>query len=248
MSLQHRRVQVSPEALLARQPLFRGLDKSTIGRLAAAATRKLLARGEFLFVQGTRPTGMYVVVYGRIKLLSNRGTKAERLTGIAGPGRSFGEPVMFLDAPALVDAIAIEDALVLHLPKAAVDGELERNPAFVRGMLANLSQRVEGLVHELASHSNSTGRDRLLQYLLRQAEPSDGGPTVNLGVSKAQLASRLHLTAEHFSRLLHELAREGRIRVQGREIVILEPASLATQAQAHGNAEPPPAASGAPTA
>lgn len=42
----------------------------------------------------------------------------------------------------------------------------------------------------------------------------------------AQLASQLHLTAEHFSRLLHELAREGLIRVQGREIIVPDPVLL----------------------
>lgn len=131
---------------------------------------------------------------------------------------------------------------MLHLPKAAVYKELERNPTFVRGMLANLSQRVEGLVHELARHSSSTGRDRLLHYLLRQSKSADAELVLTLPVSKAQLASQLHLTAEHFSRLLHELAREGLIRVQGREIVVQDPARLATLVRVHGSGAPSQAA------
>jgi CRP-like cAMP-binding protein len=225
MSPRSTAVQIDPEILLGRQPLFRGVAAATIARLAAAATRRPLARGERLFAQGSRPTGMYIVVHGRIKLIADRGTKSERLTGIVGAGRSLGEPVMFLDTPALVDAIAVEDSLVLHLPKAAVDQELEHNLSFARAMLRNLSQRVEGLVHELGQRASGTGRQRLLQYLARQAEPGHGGQVVRLPASKAQVASHLHVTPEHFSRLLRELARDGVIRVQGREIVLGRPAS-----------------------
>ena len=224
--------RIAPEVLLARQALLRGVDAPTIARLAAAATRVPLSRGEPLFAQGAKSTGMYVVVYGRLKLVADRGTPSERLTGIVDAGKSLGEPVMFLDSPALVDAIAVEDSLVLHLPRAAVDEELERNPRFVRAMLANLSRRVEGLVHELARHASGTGRERLLRYLEWQAQANDGGRVVRLPVTKAQVASHLHLTPEHLSRLLNELSRDGLIRVNGREIVLCEAASR-VQAPGH---------------
>ena len=40
------------------------------------------------------------------------------------------------------------------------------------------------------------------------------------------MASRLNLTPEHFSRILHELVAAGLIAVEGREIRIVEPARL----------------------
>ena len=49
---------------------------------------------------------------------------------------------MFLERAAVVDAQAASDALLLHLPKAAVFEEIERNPKFARRMIAGLSQRV----------------------------------------------------------------------------------------------------------
>ena len=47
-----------------------------------------------------------------------------------------------------------------------------------------------------------------------------------LPTSKAVVASRLNVTPEHFSRILHDLSEKGLIDVVGREIRILDPAKL----------------------
>jgi CRP-like cAMP-binding protein len=46
--------------------------------------------------------------------------------------------------------------------------------------------------------------------------------TVSLPVSKATLASRLSLTPEYFSRVLHELEAEGLIEIDKRDVRILD--------------------------
>ncbi|QKV57548.1 MAG: winged helix-turn-helix domain-containing protein [Dechloromonas sp.] len=55
-------------------------------------------------------------------------------------------------------------------------------------------------------------------YLLNQLE--NGGPgsetlSLNLLVTRGVIASRLNLTQEHFSRILHELSDVGLIQVNG---------------------------------
>ena len=44
--------------------------------------------------------------------------------------------------------------------------------------------------------------------------------TVTLPTNKGVIASRLNLTQEHFSRILHELSENGLIAVKGRRITI----------------------------
>lgn len=214
-----------PLPFLASLPLFKAVQPATLARLAAATQRRPLQRGERVFSRGDIPTGMYVVVYGEIRLLARSASGGERLTGVVEPGRSFGEPVMFLERPALVDAEAATDALVLHLPKEAVFAEIERDPHFARRMIAGLSQRIEAFVQEEDRQALGSGRARLLEYLARRtAEAPEAA--ITLPASKAALASYLHLTAEHFSRLLRTLADEGVLKVEGRRITVLDPARL----------------------
>ena len=212
-----RRREIDPQQFLASLPLFKAVDAATLARLGAATQRRPLQRGDRVFGIGDVPTGMYIVVYGEVRLLARSGSRGKRLAGIAQAGQSFGEPVMFLERPALVDAEAASDALVLHLPSQAVFTEIERDPRFARRMIAGLSQRIEGLVQQQEHQALVTGRERLVDYLLRQAEP---GEAITLPTSKAAVASHLHLTAEHFSRLLHELAAAGLLRVEGRRITL----------------------------
>jgi len=173
-----------------------------------------------VFRKGDAATGMYVVVYGEIKLISTTPARGARLSGIVGPGQSFGEPVMFLERPALVDAQAASDALLLHLPKAVVFEEIERNPKFARRVIAGLSLRVESLVRELGRQALGSGSERFVAYLLRHGRGQPGPFVVTLPVAKAEIASQLNLTPEHFSRLLHELAQTGLLQVAGRKITV----------------------------
>jgi CRP/FNR family transcriptional regulator, dissimilatory nitrate respiration regulator len=227
--------QASAEKLLQAQPLFRALPAGTLARLAATATRRELRRGELLFSAGEKPTGMYVVVYGAIRLLARAGSRA-RLTGVVRAGRSLGEPVMFLDRPAPVNAVAADDSLVLHLPRTAIVDELARNPEFALQMLAALSARIERLVQELEHQAGGSGRERLVRYLAACAVPGDSNRAL-LPASKASIASQLRMTPEHLSRLLRELRSEGLIAVRGREITVTDRARLDASGKSQGAAD-----------
>lgn len=218
---------IAPLAFLAALPLFDALDKATLERLAAATTLRRLGRGERLFSKGDAVGAMYVAVHGEIRFIARSAVRGERLTGVVGPGRSFGEPVMFLERPAVVDAEAASDALVLELPKQAVFAEIERSPLFARRIIASLSQRIETLVRELDRQAVGSGRARLVDYLVRRAGEDPGPRLFTLPATKAAIASQLHLTPEHFSRLLHELAADGLLRVQGRHITVPDVQRLA---------------------
>jgi CRP-like cAMP-binding protein len=226
------RREIAPEVFLAGLPLFKALDAATLARLAAATTRCTLKRGQTLFRKGDPATGMYVVVYGEVKLTTITPARGSRLTGIVGPGQSFGEPVMFLERSALVDAQAASDTLVLHLPKEAVFAEIERNPKFARRIIAGLSKRVESLVRELDRQALGSGTERFIAYLLHQRR--DGAKlAIKLPASKAEIASHLNLTPEHFSRILHQMATAGLLQVRGRTITVPDLTRLQRAARHH---------------
>ena len=225
-----RRREISPSTFLAALPLFKALEEPSLARLAAATSIRRLARGERVFSKGDPAGAMYVVVHGEIRLVARTPVRGERLVAVVGAGQSFGEPVMFLERPAIVDAEAAGDALVLQLPREAVFAEIERSPRFARRIIASLSQRAESLVHELERQALSTGRARLVDYLLRRAGSQAGARELTLPGTKASIAAQLNLTPEHFSRLLHELAAAGLVRVTGRRIAIPDAHRLAASA------------------
>ena len=66
---------------------------------------------------------------------------------------------------------------------------------------------------------------RVIGYLARLEDEGTAG-RVTLPAQKSLIASRLNLTPEYFSRILHDLASEGLIRIDGRDIAILDSPGL----------------------
>jgi CRP-like cAMP-binding protein len=207
--------------LLGRLPLFDEFSQDELAQVAQAVSEVEVARGGVVFRRGDPCTGFHCVVYGQVKLAVASPEGDEKVVRIAGPGDSFGEALMFLGKPYIVSAQALADTLLLFVPQATVFDGLERDGRFARKMLAGLSRRLQGLVADVEAYSLRSGAQRVIGYLLR-AQALEQGPRVSLDVSKAVLASRLNLTPEHFSRILHDLSTAGLIEVQGRDITLLD--------------------------
>ena len=213
-------------------PLFSDLSPDELQRLATGCSLKRLQRGELVFRCGDPCDAFHVCVTGQIKLFVLSPAGQEKVIEIIAPGQSFAEALMFTGRPYILSAQALSDGLVLSIAKAAVIGEVERDARFALRMLAGISRRLHGLVHDVEAYALHSGLQRVIGYLLRdqQAEDRVSGEviTVSLPVSKATIASRLSLTPEYFSRMLHELEAAGLIDVDKRDIHILDAKRLAS--------------------
>ena len=213
-------------------PLFCDLQADELERLAGGCRLHRLARGEMVFRAGDPCHEFHVAVTGQVKLFALSPAGQEKVIEIVGPGHSFAEAMVFTGRPYIINAQALTDALLLSVGKAAVEAEIAADPRFALRMLAGISRRLHGLVNDVQAYALHSGMQRVIGYLLRdqQAEDCVSGEvfTVSLPVSKATIASRLSLTPEYFSRVLHELEAAGLIAVDKRDIRILDAARLAS--------------------
>ena len=208
---------------LSALPLFHDVGPPELARIAKGCSLRRLARGQALFRCGDPCEEFHVTVKGQVKLYVLSSAGQEKVIDINGPGGSFAEALMFSGRPYILNAQALTDALVLTVSKQAVLAEIERDPRFCLRLLAGISRRVHGLVRDVEDYTLCSGAQRVIAYLLREVEerPRTGGEvTVSLAVSKATIASRLSLTPEYFSRMLHELEEDGLIVIERREIRI----------------------------
>lgn len=223
------RPKITTQAFLSSLPLFKELGPAELDRIAAGTTEMHIPRGEIIFNRGDPCVGFHLVVYGQVKLAFLSPQGAEKVVEIIAPGYSFGEALMFMGKPYIVMAQTLADSLLLHVSHTVVFDEIERDPAFARKMLAGLSRRLHGLISDVEAYSLQSGTERVIGYLLRQDEQqaqSNDPYILTLPTSKAIVASRLNVTPEHFSRILHELSEKGLIAVDGREIKIIDVSRL----------------------
>jgi CRP-like cAMP-binding protein len=213
---------------LSLQPLFTDIDSAELERLAGGCELRRVSRGEDIFRVGQPCREFHICVTGQVKLYAVSAAGAEKVIDIISPGQSFAEALMFTGAPYIVNAQALTDALLLSVKKEAVEAEIAADSRFALRMLAGISRRLRGLVHDVEAYTLCSGVQRVIGYLLRDiAADKDQPVTVSLPVSKATIASRLSLTPEYFSRVLHELESAGLVRIDRRDVHILDAQALA---------------------
>jgi CRP-like cAMP-binding protein len=194
-----------------------------IARLARGSREITAARGDILFHKGDTPTGFYLIVYGQVKLAftSPQWWRETRRYHRARADLRRGGDVYGQDRSWSMRRHS-SDSLLLHISKTAILDELDKDPKTgsqddCRAVDASAppGQRCR-VVFPVFS-----GRQRIIAYLLLDI-PGNGGEgiTVTLPTNKGVIASRLNLTQEHFSRILHELSEKGLIVVEGRRIHI----------------------------
>jgi CRP/FNR family transcriptional regulator, dissimilatory nitrate respiration regulator len=213
------------EQFLVNLPLFCDLTPEEIARIASGTRRIYASKGETLFSRGDRCEGFHVILYGQVKLFVTSPAGSEKVIEIMGPGISFGEAILFMDIPYVISSQALKDSLLLHVSKSMVFEEIERDPRFARRLLAGMSRKLHQLVRDVEAYSLRSGLERVIGYLLRDDSEAEGmsrTATVLLPANKGIVASRLNITPEYFSRILHELADAGLILIEGRSVTVLD--------------------------
>ena len=201
-------------------PFLAELGERDIGRFAERAVVLEPARGTVIFRQGDPCAALHVVAHGQVKLLFQNGVGDEKVVELIGAGQIFGEAALFLGECHLVTAEAVSYSRVVLLPKEVLLEEIRHNPDFSWRVIDELSRRLYERTRDLESCVLRSGTERVIGYLLNQlpADTINGEGLVTFPAKKGIIASKLNLTHEHFSRILRDLATDGLIGVEGRNV------------------------------
>lgn len=140
---------------------------------------------------------------------------------------------MFLSRPHYpVGAQALTKAEVISVDSKDFANMLKQSVDTCFLLLADMSQRLRGLLREIDELSQYSATSRVAAYLL-QAAPPEGG-AYELPIPKHVLASRLSVKPETLSRIMKQLASDRLISVETNIITILNVTDLRTIADECG--------------
>lgn len=215
---------------LRRAPLFANLPPADLGRVSGIASMRKAAKKEAIFHEGDRADGFFVVAAGRVKVFKLSADGKEQVLHIIEPGQSFAEATIFEGGVYPAHAEALADSELIFLPKRQFIELLERNPNIALRMLASMSRWLKRMTDLVESIALRDVEARLVRFLCddmkSRGTPLSNGAVYEFPVSKNVLASRLGTVPETFSRTLKKLQDEGKIRVRGKQIRILDAAAL----------------------
>ncbi|MFZ2446663.1 MAG: Crp/Fnr family transcriptional regulator [Syntrophobacteraceae bacterium] len=211
---------------IGQSTLFDGLPAEHLEVLAQICLDQKVEKGRTLFSEGGRAKGFYQVVSGKIKIYKLSREGKEQILHIFGAGEIFGEVPVFAGGSYPANAEGIEPSRVLFFPRDSFIALIEREPSIALNMLAILSQRLRRFTHLIEDLSLKEVPGRLAAHLIYLGERSRNPETLELEITKAQLASLLGTIPETLSRILTKMAQQEIIAVEGKKIVILDRAAL----------------------
>jgi CRP-like cAMP-binding protein len=205
------------------------LTQAEAQALASLARTRAVPAGGTVFERQQKATALVLAQSGDVAL-GYRG--ADGVFHIERPVRGpawLDQSSAWLDETHALDARAMTDAVVVELPREALQAQLEDHPALALRLVAGLAREVQALTintHELM-HKDALARFAawLVQRLEGSALAGNRG-VIRLDERKRDIASQLAITPETLSRLMRSLARQGSIAVAGYTVQVLDVAAL----------------------
>lgn len=211
--------------------IFGGLPASQVERFARVRHFHQYKARQPIFHEGTPALGFHIGCTGRVKLSKADRDGRQQIVRIANPGEVIGEEALLDSHPYMTTAEALEDCHTAFIKRDEFLAFLESGQAIGARFLLHFCRTLIETQGRLARMGLGDARARLAGTLLdlvqRYGKPTRGGTSLDLGLSRAELAALVGLSPETAMRLLSEFKADGVLRLDGRQITVLSREKLA---------------------
>lgn len=225
--------QCSPELrrhVLTLVPYFEGLSDAELEEVHAAFNARHMLPADALVAAGDPAETLYVIVSGRVKLVSDGPGGSELVVDVLGPGDYFGALPLLGQAANEQRAEAITGGCVLVTSTEDFGALVTRFPTVAVAVLEDVSSRLRSAHTRLHEAASAPVEARLASTLLtlssRFGADSVDGRTLGAPLSQEDLAALAGTTLETVNRVLASWRRRGWVTTGRLKLLINEPAEL----------------------
>ncbi len=220
-------------SLLARTPLFAGVDRALLERLAERAVVRRYRRGQTIFNEGDPGGSLVVVASGLVKLVATSEAGTEMVIGVVEAHHAFGELTVIDGGLRTASAQVLDPTTVLVLTRDTLFDVVRTEPALAEAVMVHLAQRFRA-THETATDLMFLDlQARVAKLLVSVAlEPGAGGVVdlERLHLTQRDLGGMVGGSRQSINQILHHFQSRGWIRMEDRTIVVLRPDRLRKRA------------------
>lgn len=217
--------KIDARLILRQIAMFSELEELQIDQLAQNCLFLKVKPHDLIVQEGMVLNAFYFVISGSVLIYACTIHGKEKVIEIIKTQQSFGEALMFLNQQSPVNVRALEQTHLLFVPKNAVFSAIEKDKQFAFKMLAALSKRLHAMLCDIQAYTMQSGMERVVHYLLSEVHDFNA-LNCEVAFQKNRIASRLSMTPEYFSRILHELKSKGLIGIERRSIVVFSAQNL----------------------
>ncbi len=204
--------------------LFKKLDEDEINRLNYEKTCSLYKKGTVIYREGSRLTGFFCVTRGIVKIFKTGIDGKEQIIRFAKKGEIIAYRSLLSQELACTTAKVIEEAVLCHIPYQTLLFLIKSNWQFSHHMLQIVCRELREANDYITDIAQKTVRERLAEVLLLLKEnfDLDNQNTLQISLTREELANIVGTATESVIRLLSEFRQDNLIELHGRKIKFLD--------------------------
>ncbi len=203
--------------------IFKGLTDAELETLNQSLTCENRKRGSIIYNEGSRIKGSYIVARGILKVYKTGFDGKEQIIRFAKEGDLIGFRSIVSDELACTSARVIQDAVLCYFSGDVITNFIKGNPEFAMSLMRLTCRELGESNKYLTDIAQKTVRERLAEVLLLLMDTFDLDEehTLQISLTREELANMVGTATESVIRLLSEFKSDGLIELQGRKIKLL---------------------------
>jgi len=200
--------------------LFKKLTDDEFTRLNLDKTCTLYKKGTIVYREGSRLTGFFCVTRGIVKIFKTGIDGKEQIIRFAKRGEIIAYRSLLSQELACTTAKIIDEAIMCHIPYQTLLFLIQNNWQFAHHMLQIVCHELREANDYITDIAQKTVRERLAEVLLLLKEnfELDRQNTLQISLTREELANMVGTATESVIRLLSEFKQDKLIELQGRKI------------------------------
>lgn len=203
--------------------LFKKLTEEEIKRLNFEKSCSVYRKGSIVYREGSRLTGFFCVAKGIVKVFKTGIDGKEQIIRFAKKGEIIAYRSLLSQEVACTTAKIIDEAVLCHIPYQTLLYLIQNNWQFSLHMLQIACRELREANEYITDIAQKSVRERLAEVLLLLKEnfDLDNQNTLQISLTREELANMVGTATESVIRLLSEFRADNLIALQGRKIKFL---------------------------
>jgi CRP/FNR family transcriptional regulator len=205
--------------------VFGSLSPSELNDISTSKSCRTYERGETIFYSGDLPSGLFCVNEGKVMVYKVTHEGNEQIVRLAKAGDLLGYRSLISGNRYSAFAVTMEPSKICHIPKHLFLSLVSGSHLLSARMMSLLSKDVKAAEEQIVEMAYKQVYERVAETLLRLKEIyglKEDQTTLNVRITREQLAHIVGTTTESVSRSLTRLKDDNAIGIQGQYILILD--------------------------
>lgn len=190
-------------------------------------------KGQAIFYEGNHANGLFCIHSGKVKLSKLGEDGKEQIVRFAKTSDILGYRSLLSDEPYQATATVMEDSYICLVSKEKFMTLMETDSKLSLNVIKLLSQDLKGAEQLLINIAQKSVKERIAEALVILKNIfgfTDDGKTLDVNLTRAEIADMAGTTTETTIRTLAQLNTEGYIALTGKKIEIMDFKGLVRQA------------------